>query len=740
MMQNEKKISISVIIPVYNTEKYLKKCIESVLKQSFREYEIILVDDGSTDASGEMCDKYAHEYENVHAFHKENEGLGPTRNYGVSRAVGEYITFLDSDDWYRIDALELLYKKAKEKEAEIVFFDFMINDSSTGRLLRSYENEQYKNSLVFFEAKMRRCKLPSCCTAMFKRKTWLIKKIIFPATPFEDNAVYPLILLEFEKKAFVEEGLYYYRTNHGKTITKTIENDFKRSEPLVFLVRELKSRKYFDTYKDEIYYFCFNQLSVSLDAIQNQCDNQIYVEYLNKFNNFLEKYFGERDKFVSEFPRKIEISVIVPVHNSEKYLDECLNSLRVQRFKDIEVLCIDDNSIDCTKAIIDKYINADGRFKMITDENGSYGHKINVGIECARGKYISILEADDFYTDETLECLYLAIENNQADYVDSDFIEVRTVGQRYHYCYCSKYRDTNKYNFAIYGNENHNALKSCTSAIWTGIYNKEFLKKNSIKLNESEGASYQDVSFRFLVGCAARLSLHLDKGLYFYRCDNETSSVRDDTKVFTISEEYVYLRNELDKRGWLIGDIFGYYYMWKYTGFFWNSKRLSYTSNAKFVPFFLDEIEKDKNNLRICWEQFRPEICEIIREFKKNPYLVLHEAKKAEQDRQKENQWAEQFIKFVQQEKTVIFGCGVYGKKLLSVLSHERDNIICFCDNDMKKWGDLVDGIEVISPEKASKCWPGVQYIVANKKSAEEIKCQLLLLGIKEEKIIAYSE
>ena len=94
----EKKVCISVIIPVYNTEQYLIQCIESVLKQSFREYEIILVDDGSGDSSSKICDKYAHNHDNIFAYHKENEGLGPTRNYGVCKAVGEYITFLDSGE------------------------------------------------------------------------------------------------------------------------------------------------------------------------------------------------------------------------------------------------------------------------------------------------------------------------------------------------------------------------------------------------------------------------------------------------------------------------------------------------------------------------------------------------------------------------------------------------------------------------------------------------------------------
>ncbi len=114
---------ISVIIPVYNVEKYLEECINSVLSQTYENYEIILVDDGSTDSSGKICDEYAEKYEKITVIHKENGGPSETRNMGLRASKGEFVYFLDSDDYLVAEAFEKLIRTATEEKADIVFFD-----------------------------------------------------------------------------------------------------------------------------------------------------------------------------------------------------------------------------------------------------------------------------------------------------------------------------------------------------------------------------------------------------------------------------------------------------------------------------------------------------------------------------------------------------------------------------------------------------------------------------------------
>lgn len=733
-------IGISVIIPVYNKEAYISKCIDSVLKQSFNNYEIIIVDDGSTDNSAHICDEYAMKYSFVHVFHIENGGLGPARNYGIQKATGEFMIFLDSDDWLRDDTLEILHNAAETSQSDAVFFDFMIYDTELDASFRSYENAQYRECNVLFEAKMYRCTLPSSCTIMYRCTTWKDSGLKFPDTPFEDNAVYPLILRIFSNYTIIDEGLYFYRTNYGKTITCDVNNDLRRTEPFEYLLKQLDLYEplWRQDYISSIYRFCYNQLKVSLDSVRSKGDLGSYTGCVEKFNKFIGKNFEGMELFQEKKSNQIDITVIVPVHNSERYLNECLNSLRYQLFENIEILCIDDNSEDGTQSIVKNYISKDSRFKLINDDNGSYGHKINIGIDNASGRYISILESDDFYDKETLECLFMAAERNQADYVDSDFVQVRSVGNKYYYEYTSKYFDTARYDCVIYGRDNHLGLRSGTSAIWTGLYRRDFIKKNDIRLHESAGASYQDVAFRFLVGCAAKTSYHLKKGLYFYRCDNAGSSVYDNDKIMNIIGEYQYLKDELEKKGWLDKDIKAYYYFWKYTGYFWNAKRLSFEANRKFVPVFLDELERDKEKLRNCWDFFKPYICQRLIDFKNNPYEVLTEEKDREERVRLDIERKDKYAVFAQKGRTVIFGCGNYGRQVLEILSNERENICYFCDNDSQKWGQYIDGIEVVSPAVLQTQGIFMNYIIANKYHSDEINKQLSLMGIPDERICIY--
>lgn len=114
---------ISIIIPIYNTGIYLKRCLESVINQNLKEIEIILIDDGSTDISGEICDQYARRDKRIKVIHKKNEGVSIARNEGIREAQGEYIAFIDSDDWIEPNMYESMYNKATLQNCEIVICD-----------------------------------------------------------------------------------------------------------------------------------------------------------------------------------------------------------------------------------------------------------------------------------------------------------------------------------------------------------------------------------------------------------------------------------------------------------------------------------------------------------------------------------------------------------------------------------------------------------------------------------------
>lgn len=121
--RDEKTPLASVVIPVYNVEQFLAECVDSVLNQTMQDFEIILVDDGATDSSGAICDDYGHRDPRIRVIHQKNRGLSAARNTGLDAASGEYVYFLDSDDYIVPDALEKLQDTAKREQADVVFFD-----------------------------------------------------------------------------------------------------------------------------------------------------------------------------------------------------------------------------------------------------------------------------------------------------------------------------------------------------------------------------------------------------------------------------------------------------------------------------------------------------------------------------------------------------------------------------------------------------------------------------------------
>ena len=143
---------ITVIVPVYNMEKYLEKCMESLLKQTYPKIEILLVDDGSQDKSAQMCDDYAASCDRIRVIHKKNEGLGLARNTGMDLATGEYITFLDSDDYIAADLIEKLYDAIEKTGVDVSKAGFeRVLDNGKVVAVKSYADEVFEGDRARIE-------------------------------------------------------------------------------------------------------------------------------------------------------------------------------------------------------------------------------------------------------------------------------------------------------------------------------------------------------------------------------------------------------------------------------------------------------------------------------------------------------------------------------------------------------------------------------------------------------------
>ena len=135
-------MKVSVIVPVYNTEKYLRKCLDSLVNQDFSDYEIVIVNDGSTDSSESIINEYVSKYDFIKSFAKANGGLSSARNYGIDKASGNYLAFVDSDDYVESNYLKELYESITKDKSDIAVCEFSYVYSD-GKVIRSYSNLDY---------------------------------------------------------------------------------------------------------------------------------------------------------------------------------------------------------------------------------------------------------------------------------------------------------------------------------------------------------------------------------------------------------------------------------------------------------------------------------------------------------------------------------------------------------------------------------------------------------------------
>ena len=206
---------ISVIVPVYNVKKYLKRCICSLLNQSYIDYEIILIDDGSNDGSSEICDKYARKYDKIAVYHKENGGLSSARNYGIVHSSGEYITFVDSDDYVSPQYLEVLEKLVCNDRSAIGFVN-MINGSCLNyhfTIINGFNRCVVKHNdfvTLFFKTPFAQ----SCCGKIFPRTVFKDQFFIEGRT-LEDTAITYNLYYRASKIVVTDIKLYYYYKRTG---------------------------------------------------------------------------------------------------------------------------------------------------------------------------------------------------------------------------------------------------------------------------------------------------------------------------------------------------------------------------------------------------------------------------------------------------------------------------------------------------------------------------------------------
>ncbi len=239
---------ISIIVPVFNVAEFLEQCVSGILDQTFSDFELLLVDDGSTDRSGEICDRYKLVDERIRVYHKKNGGLSDARNFGISKAGGEYLTFIDPDDFVAPEYLETLYGLILQYGSDAACLSLL---ETSKRRIRKYPVSEVTGVLsgkqAVADSLVRRHFGVSACGKLFLRR--LFEDICFPAGEyFEDLLTIPYVLERCRNVAYSESKLYYYYQRPG-----SITNSRITDRHLRFFDNVIRTLRYFDHYGKDMH-------------------------------------------------------------------------------------------------------------------------------------------------------------------------------------------------------------------------------------------------------------------------------------------------------------------------------------------------------------------------------------------------------------------------------------------------------------------------------------------------------
>ena len=232
-----------------------------------------------------------------------------------------------------------------------------------------------------------------------------------------------------------------------------------------------------------------------------------------------------------------KVSVIIPIYNVEKYLQECLESVINQTLKDVEIICVDDGSPDNCPRICDEYAQKDNRIKVIHKENGGYGSAVNRGLEEATGEYIGIVEPDDYIDSKMYEDLYAIAQKYDSDIVKSGFYD-NLQTSKYSHCTKVKWKDyipedksftIKEYPYFLYYHP----------SIWSCIYKRSFLESNGIRFVEAAGSGWTDNPFQVQTMCLAQKINYTSNAYYYWRREyaDESEAIKDWTIPFKRTKE-----------------------------------------------------------------------------------------------------------------------------------------------------------------------------------------------------------
>lgn len=423
--------------------------------------------------------------------------------------------------------------------------------------------------------------------------------------------------------------------------------------------------------------------------------------------------------------KKIYVSVIIPIYNVEKYLDECMESVCNQTLQELEILCINDGSTDASPQILRYWAKRDSRVKIFTQENKGYGHAVNRGLEEAIGEYVGIVEPDDYIDQNMMKALYKIAREKDVDFVKSDFEMFWGDGE-----------ERNRKQIKIV-EEDVLYKRQLTPSIdigvfwgwianWSGIYKRSFLLENRIRHNETPGASYQDQGFCFQVYALAKKAFFVSEVYYRYRQDNPNSSMLSKEKVFCIADEYDFIYRIMSRRKQQFVQLLPVYIKRKYDLYLLNYERVDENYKVVFLQRFSRDFREHEKRRELKLECFDYKEKKALLMIMNSPelYPIMYEVE------------VKRFNDLLEGKRIWIYGAGKVAEETWRILTRENKNRVeGILVSDLEVNKKEIHGIDVLRFEDQKNLRTGGEIIVV---AVSLKKAEAIVKKLKERKISTY--
>ena len=302
------KCKLSIIVPVYGVEKYIDKCLNSLVKQSLKEIEVIVVNDGTKDNSQKIIDKYVKKYpDKIKSYIKENGGQGSARNYGLEKAKGEYIGYVDSDDFVEKDMYKKLYNKAKENNYDIVVCgNYNVSEDYQNKNIDAFINNYNTDLENIFFGKM------AVWNKIYKRDILIKNKLEFKEKVWYEDLAFTLkAIMNSNTFAFIDEPLYDYLIREGSTMNNSnVQRNLEILDAFNDILSYIKHNKK-EEYFSKIEFLAIDHIYISaiVRVLKAETDDKVKRETINKLIDYMNTSFPnyKNNKYINTLSKNRKI-------------------------------------------------------------------------------------------------------------------------------------------------------------------------------------------------------------------------------------------------------------------------------------------------------------------------------------------------------------------------------------------------------------------------------------------------